>query len=57
MKGQEWPTSTEHIENNHGKQFDAQINFLLLLIHRYHHHRQKQHVPHFVRETEGLPAP
>lgn len=38
-------------------QFDAQINFFLLLICRYHHHKQKQHVPHFVRETEGLPAP
>lgn len=56
MKGQERPTSTEHVEHNHGKQFDAQINFLLLLICRYHH-KQKQHLPHFVRETEGLPAP
>lgn len=57
MKRQERPTSTEHVEHNHGKQFDAQINFLLLLICRYHHHKQKQHVPHFVRENEGLPAP
>lgn len=57
MKGQGSPIATEHVEHHHGKQFDAQINFLLLLARRHHHHRQKQCVPHFVRETEGLPVP
>lgn len=57
MKGQGSPISTEHVEHHHGKQSDAQINFLLLLARRHHHHRQKQCVPHFVRETEGLPVP
>lgn len=57
VKGWERPTSTEHVEHNHRKQFDAQINFLLLLICRYHHQKQKQHVPHFIRETKGLAAP
>lgn len=56
VKGQGSPTSTEHVEHHHGKQSDAQINFLLLLTRRHHHHRQKQRVPHLVRETEGLPA-
>lgn len=57
VKGQESPTSTEHVEHHRGKKSDAQINFLLLLTRCYHHHRQKQRVPQFVRETEGLPAP
>lgn len=57
MKGQESPTSTEHVEHHRKKLPDAQINVLLLVTRRDHHCRQKQRVPHFVRETEGLPAP